>query len=90
VQRVAGENKWDTDYEWKVVALLGVGFGMVGLDRWIIAPLFPFIARDLGLDPGAIGTLSGVLGIVWGICAIFRVPIGDGGNPSPLGEAKIV
>ena len=25
--------RWDTSYEWKTVALLGVGFGLVGLDR---------------------------------------------------------
>ena len=41
---------WDTKYEWKAVTLLALGFGLVGLDRWIIAPLFPFMAKDLGLD----------------------------------------
>ena len=30
---------WDTDYEWKATTLLALGFGLVGLDRWIIAPL---------------------------------------------------
>jgi predicted MFS family arabinose efflux permease len=59
---------WDTSYEWKAVVLLGIGFGLVGLDRWIIAPLFPFIAADLGLSDGDIGRLAGVLGVVWGIC----------------------
>ena len=33
--------KWDTSYEWKAVLLLSLGFGLVGLDRWIIAPLLP-------------------------------------------------
>ena len=37
---------WDTDYEWKAVLLLGLGFGLVGLDRWIIAPLFPCMAAN--------------------------------------------
>jgi len=41
--------RWDTSYEWKVVTLLGLGFGLVGLDRWIIAPLFPAMMKDLGL-----------------------------------------
>ena len=56
-------NTWDTSYEWKAVTLLGVGFGLVGLDRWIIAPLFPFIAQDLGLAAGEIGNYRGTLGL---------------------------
>jgi MFS family permease len=68
---------WDTSYEWKAVALLGIGFGLVGLDRWIIAPLFPFIAADLGLAEGDIGRLTGVLGVVWGVFAIFSGRLSD-------------
>jgi hypothetical protein len=30
----------DTRYEWQAILLLALGFGLVGLDRWIIAPLF--------------------------------------------------
>src|ERR1035438_3368030 len=44
--------RWDTSYEWKVVTLLGLGFGLVGLDRWIIAPLFPAMMKDLSLGDG--------------------------------------
>ena len=70
---------WDKDYEWKAVTLLGIGFGLVGLDRWIIAPLFPCMAATgvmpgcgapgLGLDYQAIGNLVGILGLVWGVFA---------------------
>ena len=77
---MAKENRpadWDTAYEWKVVTLLGIGFGLVGLDRWIISPLWPEIYPDLGLEPSAIGTLAGVLGIVWGIFAIFTGNLSD-------------
>ena len=35
--------EWNTSYEWKTVALLGVGFGLFFLDLFFIAPLFPFI-----------------------------------------------
>lgn len=42
--------KWDTSYEWKAVLLLSLGFGLVGLDRWIIAPLLPSIMKDLSLN----------------------------------------
>jgi MFS family permease len=68
---------WDTGYEWRAVTLLGVGFGLVGLDRWIIAPLFPFIARDLGLAEGEIGRLAGILGVLWGVFAIFSGRLSD-------------
>ena len=77
--------KWDTRYEWKVVTLLGIGFGLVGLDRWIIAPLFPFIAQDLGLAEGDIGRLAGVLGILWGIFAIFSGRLSD-----KIGHRKVL
>lgn len=68
---------WDTSYEWKAVALLGIGFGLVGLDRWIIAPLFPEIAADLGLSEGDAGRLAGILGVTWGIFAIFTGRLSD-------------
>jgi MFS family permease len=79
--------QWDTDYERKAVLLLGLGFGLVGLDRWIIAPLFPCMAatgvapgcgaEGLGLDYQAIGNLVGVLGIVWGIFAAISGRLSD-------------
>src|SRR5688572_25910359 len=68
---------WDTSYEWRTVALLGVGFGLVGLDRWIIAALFPTMAVDLGLPAGEIGRLSGWLGIAWGVLAICSGRLSD-------------
>ena len=81
----AKNDAWDTSYEWKAVALLGIGFGLVGLDRWIIAPLFPFIAQDLGLAAGDVGRLAGVLGILWGILAIFSGAVSD-----KIGHRKIL
>jgi MFS family permease len=69
--------RWDTQYEWKAVTLLALGFGLVGLDRWIIAPLFPFMAKDLGLDYQAIGILVGVLGMVWGVFAVVSGRLSD-------------
>ena len=78
-------NTWDTSYEWKAVALLGIGFGLVGLDRWIIAPLFPFIAQDLGLAEGEIGRLAGILGVLWGVFAIFSGRLSD-----KIGHRKVL
>jgi MFS family permease len=76
---------WDTSYEWKTVALLGVGFGLVGLDRWIIASLFPSMAMELGLPEGEIGRLAGILGILWGVFAIFSGRLSDA-----IGHRKVL
>jgi len=89
------EKKWDTSYEWKAVVLLGFGFGLVGLDRWIIAPLFPCMAAvdtapgcgapGLGLSYQAIGNLVGILGIVWGVFAAISGRLSDA-----IGHRKIL
>ena len=83
--QTAAAGQWDTAYEWKAVVLLGLGFGLVGLDRWIIAPLFPFIAADLGLPEGEIGRLAGILGILWGVFAIFSGRLSDS-----IGHRKVL
>ena len=60
---------WDTSYEWKAVTLLTLSFGLVGLDRWIIAPLFPSIVKDLHLNYQDLGNIIGALGLAWGVFA---------------------
>jgi MFS family permease len=61
---------WDTAYEWRAVALLSIGFGLVGLDRFMIQPLFPVMMRDLGLTYQDLGYVSGVLALAWGLSAL--------------------
>ncbi|SRR5258708_2664960 len=63
--QTASSQAWDAKYEWKAVTLLGLGFGLVGLDRWIIAPLFPFMMKDLHLGYQDLGNIVGVMGITW-------------------------
>jgi MFS family permease len=65
--------------------LLGIGFGLVGLDRWIIASLFPAMAADLGLPEGEIGRLAGILGVLWGVFAIFSGRLSDA-----IGHRKVL
>ena len=65
------QKKWDTDYEWKAVTLLALGFGMVGLDRWIIASLLPNIGPELGISDADGQQIIGFLGLAWGVFAIF-------------------
>jgi predicted MFS family arabinose efflux permease len=67
----------DPSYEWRVVALLTFGFGLVGLDRWVISALFPAMARDLDLNYQELGVLVGSLGIAWGLFSIIGGGLGD-------------
>ncbi len=69
--------QWDTAYEWKAVTLLTLGFGLVGLDRWIITPLLPMMMRDLHLDPQDVGNILGALGIAWGVFAVITGQLSD-------------
>lgn len=64
-------------YERLAVLLLGLGFGLVGLDRWIISPLFPAISHDLALNYGDLGNLVGLLGFAWGLSAFFLGRLSD-------------
>ncbi|MGP4087051.1 MFS transporter [Streptomyces sp. KR55] len=64
-------------YEVRIVALLAVGFGLVGLDRNIIAPLFPAMVEDLGLTYQDLGIISGVLAIFWGLASIIAGNLSD-------------
>jgi MFS family permease len=76
---------WDTAYEWKVVTLLGLGFGLVGLDRWIIAPMAPSIIQDLHLSIQDFGNIIGILGVCWGVFAIVM-----GGVSDKIGYRKVL
>jgi predicted MFS family arabinose efflux permease len=67
----------DAKYEWKAILLLAIGFGLVGLDRWIIAPLFPAMMRDLSLTYGDLGNIVGILGFSWGVFSIVLGNVSD-------------
>jgi predicted MFS family arabinose efflux permease len=59
------------------IAILSLGFGLVGIDRFLIATMYPTIARDLHLDYGDIGTITGALAIAWGIAALIMGNLSD-------------
>jgi predicted MFS family arabinose efflux permease len=80
-----GTARWDVAYEWKAVALLAVSFGLVGLDRMVLAPLFPFMMKDLHLNYQDLGNLVGILGIFWGLSAFLL-----GGLSDRLGRRKVL
>ncbi|MFJ7144425.1 MAG: MFS transporter [Pseudomonas protegens] len=60
----------DSRYERSMVLLLSLSFGLVGLDRFIILPLFPVIMHDLQLDYQDLGYLSAALAFTWGLSAL--------------------
>jgi predicted MFS family arabinose efflux permease len=67
---IIGPRRWFSP-ELKVVAIMALGFGLVGIDRFLIATMFPVIARDLHLSYGDIGVITGALAIAWGASALF-------------------
>jgi predicted MFS family arabinose efflux permease len=83
VTPVDSSKPWDTGYEWKAVILLTLGFGLVGLDRWVIADLAGAKAStmvpDLHLSnpPAQIGYFISALGIAWGVAAMFMGNLSD-------------
>ncbi|MEX3944495.1 MFS transporter [Paraburkholderia sp. BR10937] len=72
----SGEN-WDLKYEIKAVLLLALGFALVTLDRNLIYPLFPTIAKDLGLNYRDLGMISASLSLCWGISAMSSGRLAD-------------
>lgn len=68
---------WDSTYEWQVMLILSVAFGLVGLDRFILPPLFPSMMGDLHLNYQDLGNLVGILAIAWGVAAIVMGYLSD-------------
>lgn len=68
---------WDANYEWKTVLLLGLGFGLVSIDRFLIVSLFPVMKEDLGLSFQDIGYITGILAIAWGVSSLFMGRLSD-------------
>jgi predicted MFS family arabinose efflux permease len=61
--------QWDTAYEIKIILVLSLAFGLVGLDRFILPVLFPSMQQELGLTQTQLGTLVGILAVAWGVAA---------------------
>lgn len=71
----------DTSYEWKIIFLLSLTFGLVGLDRFVLPIILQSpnstMAQDLGLTPEDGGRLAGYLGMAWGISAFVMGYLAD-------------
>ncbi|WCT79244.1 MFS transporter [Novosphingobium humi] len=67
----------DIAYEVKAVGLLALGFGLVGLDRWLVTPLAPQIMRELKFNYQDLGALAAAIGLSWGVFAIVMGRLAD-------------
>jgi predicted MFS family arabinose efflux permease len=76
---------WDTNYEWKIILILSLTFGLVGLDRFILPVLFPSMMDELGLTYEDLGNLVGILAVFWGFSAFAMGFVSD-----RLGRRKVL
>lgn len=76
-----GTATWDSSYEWKIIFLLSLTFGLVGLDRFVLPIILQSpnstMGADLGLTPEDAGALAGYLGMAWGISAFVMGYMAD-------------
>jgi MFS family permease len=74
---ISTNGDWDPSYEWKVVTLMSLGMGLVGVDRFLIVPLMPVLAQQLHLDYQDLGDITGALALAWGASALFTGNLAD-------------
>ena len=63
--------------EFRTTLLMALGFGLVGIDRFLIAPLTPAIKADLQLNYTDIGTIASALAGAWALAALFMGNLAD-------------
>jgi MFS family permease len=69
----------------KIILILSVAFGLVGLDRFILPVLFPSMMGELHLTYADLGNLVGILAVAWGIAAFAMGYMSD-----RLGRRKVL
>src|SRR5271156_5022150 len=74
----------------RTVAVLSLGFGLVGIDRFLISTMYPTIARDLHLGYSDIGTITGALAIAWGVAALIMGNLSDRIGQRPVLVVSLV
>lgn len=74
-----------THSNYKAILTLAIGFTLLNLDRWIIAPLFPVIMKDLGFGYQDLGIVVGITALTWGVASLAL-----GGLSDKIGRRKIL
>ena len=72
-------------YQWVLVGLLSLNFGIVFFDRNAINSLMPFIQPELKLTGTQIGELASALSLSWALAGLFVGRLSDS-----LGKRKII
>ena len=72
-------------YQWVLVGLLSLNFGIVFFDRNSINALMPFIQPELKLSDTQIGTLASALAFSWALAGLFVGRLSDA-----LGKRKVI
>jgi len=85
MQDSKSNKNFDTDYEWKIILILSLAFGLVGLDRFILPTLWAPMAADLGLTIEDLGNAVGILAVFWGLSAFAMGSLSD-----HLGRRKVL
>lgn len=67
------------------IITLAIGFALLNLDRWVIAPLFPVIMKDLGFNYQDLGIVVGITALTWGVASLIL-----GGLSDRVGRRKIL
>jgi len=84
-----GHEIWSITYERQAITLLFLGFGLVGMDRFMVMPLFPSMMKDLGLTYQDLGLITGALSVAWGVSAeTFPIELAAGRYWSRLWSAS--
>jgi MFS transporter, ACS family, hexuronate transporter len=72
-------------YQWVLVGLLSLNFGVVFFDRNSIGYLMPFIQPQLGLSNTQVGELGSALSLSWALAGLFVGRLSDA-----LGKRKAI
>jgi MFS family permease len=67
----------DKRYQWLLIALLSVNFGIVFFDRNAFAVLATFIQPDLNLSQAQVGDITAAFSFAWAIAGLFMGSISD-------------
>jgi MFS transporter, ACS family, hexuronate transporter len=65
------------NYQWLLIALLSVNFGVVFFDRNAFAVLATFIQKDMNLTQGQIGDITAAFSFAWAIAGLFMGSLSD-------------
>ena len=63
--------------EWQTLALMALGFALVNLDRFIMYPLLPVMASELGFDYQDLGLISAAVALTWGLSSMVFGRLSD-------------